>query len=218
MAVARRAAKIAMRATLVAGAAAAVALLTRDRVEEAVERALHAEVEAAAEAAQRAASSQERSPTAPMETPPATIAEASREPPSPRLATRALTTAVGARARPATASSAREGASRDGAVHVTRAEIEQAVAARLSGASTRLVRDEDGHPIGLALRSVGALGRFGVQVGDVLVSAGGYPLRTPEEALGALGALKDAHRVVFVLRRGDAPYALTLEVEGDTSQ
>ena len=98
---------------------------------------------------------------------------------------------------------------------VTRAEVEDAIATKCHGVRASLVRDGDGAPIGLALHRVGALARFGVSEGDVVIAANGHPLRTPDEALAALGALKDASRVSVALRRGDATYVVTVEVAGD---
>jgi hypothetical protein len=100
-------------------------------------------------------------------------------------------------------------------LRVTRAEVDAAIASKAFGARTKLARDESGKPVGLALFGTGGLSRFGVQDGDVLVSANGYPLRTPEEAFAAVGALKDATRVTVVLRRGVGSYALTAEVAAE---
>jgi hypothetical protein len=98
---------------------------------------------------------------------------------------------------------------------ITRAELDAALASKCSGARTKLARDESGKPVGLALYATGALARFGVQDGDVLVSANGYPLRTPEDAFTAVAELKDATRVTVVLRRGSASYALTAELASE---
>jgi len=97
-------------------------------------------------------------------------------------------------------------------LRVTRAEVDAAIASKAFGAKTKLARDESGKLVGLALFGTGGLARFGVQDGDVLVSANGYPLRTPEEAFAAVGALKDATRVTVVLRRGAGSYALSAEL------
>ncbi len=95
---------------------------------------------------------------------------------------------------------------------VTRAEVEAAIANRLGGARTKLVRDEDGAVVGLAVFGAGPLARFGVVDGDILVSANGYSLRTPSDALAALGALRDATKITVVFRRGDARYALSADI------
>jgi hypothetical protein len=95
---------------------------------------------------------------------------------------------------------------------ITRKQVEDAIASRLDGARAALVRDEAGHPLGLRLSGVGRLAPYGVRDGDVLVSANGMPLRTPEESLAALGKLQDAKRVVVVLRRGSATYAIPVEL------
>ena len=97
-------------------------------------------------------------------------------------------------------------------LRVTRAEVEAAIAAKVYGARTKLARDEQGKTVGLALYGTGALARLGIHDGDVLVSANGHSLRTPEDALGAVAALKDATRITVVLRRGDGSYALTVDV------
>ena len=75
-----------------------------------------------------------------------------------------------------------------------------------------MVRNEAGQPIGLRLTGVGRLAPYGVRDGDVLISANGLPLRTPEESLAALGKLQDAKRVVVVLGRGTATYAVPIEL------
>lgn len=97
-------------------------------------------------------------------------------------------------------------------LRVTQAELDEALASRCGGASTRPIRDEHGKVIGLALHGVGKLGKFGVQDGDRLVSANGLPLRTPDEALAALGALQHETKVVFVLQRGDTKIAIAVEL------
>jgi len=97
-------------------------------------------------------------------------------------------------------------------LRVTQAELDEALASRCGGASTRPVRDAQGKVVGLALHGVGTLGKFGVQDGDRLVSANGLPLRTPDEALAALGALQHETKVVFVLQRGDAKIAIAVEL------
>ncbi len=96
---------------------------------------------------------------------------------------------------------------------ITRAELEDAIATRLSGAQVSVVRDDGGHPLGLALHGVGVLSRFGIQSGDVLLRANGLPLRTGDEALAALGALQAAKRVTVSLRRGTTPYSVTVDLE-----
>ena len=98
------------------------------------------------------------------------------------------------------------------ALTVTRVEVEDAIATKCHGVKATLMRDENGAPIGLALHRVGPLARFGVAEGDVLVAANGQSLRTPDEALAALGAMKDATRVSVALRRGNATYVVTVQV------
>jgi hypothetical protein len=96
---------------------------------------------------------------------------------------------------------------------ITRADVEAAVADRMGGASTTLARDEDGQPVGLALHGVSRLARFGVRDGDVLVSANGMPLRTPDEGLRALGALEHAREVTVGFRRGEGSFYVHVAVE-----
>ena len=83
---------------------------------------------------------------------------------------------------------------------------------RLDGARAALVRDDAGHPVGLRLTGVGKLAPFGVHDGDILISANGFPLRTSDEALAALGKLQDAKRVIVSLRRGAATYSVPVEL------
>lgn len=97
-------------------------------------------------------------------------------------------------------------------VRVTQAELDEALAGRCGGASTRPVRDDAGKVVGLSLSSVGTLGRYGLLSGDRLVSANGLPLRTADEALAALGALQHVTRVVFVFQRGDTKFSVTVEL------
>jgi hypothetical protein len=95
---------------------------------------------------------------------------------------------------------------------ITRKQLEDAVATRLDGARAMLVRDNAGQPIGLRLSGVGRLAPYGVHDGDVLVGANGMPLRTPDEALAALGKLQDVKHVVVVLRRGNATYSVPIDL------
>ena len=93
---------------------------------------------------------------------------------------------------------------------VTPVELDEALKTRLGGATTRPIRDDAGRVVGLSLHGVSRLARFGVAEGDRLVSANGLSLRTPDEALAALGALQHEKRVTFVLARGTARYAVTV--------
>lgn len=95
---------------------------------------------------------------------------------------------------------------------ISRKQLEDAIATRLDGARAALVRDDEGHPIGLRLTGVGRLAPYGVHDGDVLVAANGMPLRTPDEALAVLGKLQDAKHVVVVLRRGSANYSVPIDL------
>lgn len=96
---------------------------------------------------------------------------------------------------------------------VTRKELEDAIASRVGGANAVLVRDADGKPAGLRLSGVGRLAPFGVAEGDVLVAANGLPLRNADEALAALGALKDAKHVTVTLRRGAGTYSVPIDLD-----
>ncbi len=95
---------------------------------------------------------------------------------------------------------------------VTQAELDDALSSRLGGATTRPIRDEAGRVIGLSVHGVSRLAKFGVVDGDRLVSANGLSLRTPDEALAALGALQHEKRVTFTLARGSSRYTVTVEL------
>lgn len=194
--------RVLARLILVTGAAAAFALAVRDPAASRVARALDAPVRALADAASKL------SPR--VDAPPPTAAprgDLALPPPAPSTSS----SSFGA---PTTPSAAKKAAKAAPAKpwRVTRKEIEDAIATRVSGAKAVLVRDPDGKPAGLRLGGVARLAPFGVQEGDVLMSANGLPLRTPDEALAALGSLKDASRVVVVLRRGQGTYAVALEL------
>jgi len=111
--------------------------------------------------------------------------------------------------------------SKAGPAHVSRAEVEEAITSKLGGATAKLARDPEGHPIGLKIAGAGTAARFGVHEGDVLVAANGYPLRSAEEGFAALGAifpdggksLSKPTRVVFTFKRGDGWYSVPLEVD-----
>lgn len=185
--------RVLVRLILLAGVAAAVALVIRDSVATRVARALEEPVSevlalipvvrhAAPPPVQPAVVAPARVAAAPVVITPRTIKPAAKKPSTP-------------------------------AVHlVTRKDVESAMETRLSGLRAVLVRDDAGKPLGLRLNGVSRLASFGVQDGDVLVSANGYPLRTADECATAVGALKDFKRVTFVLRRGDSGYAVTLEL------
>jgi S1-C subfamily serine protease len=95
---------------------------------------------------------------------------------------------------------------------VTRSEIDDAIAHKLDGASAKLVRDGDGAPIGLAIQRPGRLARLGVATGDVLYAANGVRIRTPDEGLAALAQLEKAAQVVVTFHRGDASYAIVVDI------
>jgi hypothetical protein len=153
---------------------------------------------------------------APLPPPPALVASAIAET-SPSAAPKETTTTPITNAKKITTT---DKASKKGSAPlvVTRAEVEDAIATKCHGVRATLVRDDGGAPIGLALHRVGPLARFGVAEGDVLVAANGQSLRTPDEALAALGAMKDATRVSVALRRGDAIYVITVQVADDPGQ
>jgi hypothetical protein len=106
----------------------------------------------------------------------------------------------------------KKGTAKPSAQTITRKQLEEAIASRLDGARATLVRDDAGHAVGLRLTGVAPLAPYGVHDGDVLVSANGMPLRTPDESLAALGKLQDVKRVVVVLRRGNASYSIPIEL------
>jgi hypothetical protein len=96
--------------------------------------------------------------------------------------------------------------------HVTRAEIDDAIAHELDGASAKLVRDGEGAPIGLAIQRPGRLARLGVASGDVLFAANGVRIRTADEGLAALAQLEKATKVVVTFRRGEGSYSIVVDV------
>jgi S1-C subfamily serine protease len=185
--------KIAVRLILIAGAAAVIALLIRDRLATRVARAI-------VEPTRKLAA------LAPTIAPVAVSVVAPPAPPPPEpsashlpILPKPIVKHPHAKAAPSTH-------------HVTRKDVEDAIATKLNGANAVLVRDAEGRPLGLKLTGVSRLAQFGVQDGDVLTSANGYPLRTADESAAALGALKDAKKVTFVLRRGDKSYAVPIEL------
>ncbi|GAC1530793.1 MAG: hypothetical protein NVS3B10_26670 [Polyangiales bacterium] len=207
-------ARVGVRLLLLAGAAATTTLLARSALERKVDRRVDDAIGALA-ALTRALPAPHDVDTSPALPPmPAslasaiasTIASSAADPPTPPPPPGPTAGPKRPTPRPA----AERG---PGAVAVSRAEVDAAIASRCGGVRATPARDDDGVPIGFALRNVGALARFGVQEGDVLVAAAGHALRTPDEAFAALGALKDAQRVTFVLRRGGATYGVTLALE-----
>src|SRR5207245_2514347 len=86
---------------------------------------------------------------------------------------------------------------RAGSVVVRQSEIDDAIASGMKGASVHVARDPNGAPVGLAIDAAPPLlTRYGIRAGDVLLSANGMPLRTPDEALAALGTLQRTTKVV----------------------
>lgn len=195
---------VALRSTLVAGAAAAVALLTRGNVEDALAARAGPLVHALAAVAHRlptphvAQLSFSLLPAPPIDRPSASeVPSIAARGPIPKSKSHLARASSSAPTAPP---------------HVTRQEVEEAIENRLGGARCKLARDDSGAPIGLAVYSVGRLSRFGVREGDLLVAANGLPLRTPNEALAALASLKDAHRVTVTMRHGDAPYTIAVDI------
>lgn len=208
--------RVGVRLLLLAGAAATTTLLARSALERKVGRRVDDAIGALA-ALTRALPAPREVDTSPALPPmPAslasaiasTIASSAADPPTVPTAPPAPPTA--GPKRPPPRPSAERGPR---SVPVSRAEVDAAIANKCGGVRATPARDDDGVPIGFALRNVGALARFGVQEGDVLVAAAGHALRTPDEAFAALGALKDADRVTFVLRRGGATYGVTLALD-----
>ncbi len=188
--------KVATRLILLAGAAAVIALLLRDALATRIARTL---VEPA-----RALAALTPSARAVAPAPSPTIL--------PLLPTPSAPVVPPPPAKPLAKPAAPKPSASVKAHVVTRKEVEDAIANRLSGANAVLVKGADGKPLGLRLSGVSRLAPFGVQEGDILVSANGLPLRTADEAIAALGALKDEKHVVFSLRRGDIAYSVPLDL------
>jgi membrane-associated protease RseP (regulator of RpoE activity) len=189
--------RVLARLVLLAGAAALVALLVRDAVATRVARALAGPVRALVALAPRIRIAVAAAPSGTI----LPLLPQHELPHVPLLPTPIAPKRVAAHAAPAKR-------------HVvTRKEVEEAIATRLSGANAVLVKDEDGKPLGLRLTGVGRLAPFGVRDGDILVAANGLPLRTADEAISALGALKDSKHVTVTLRRGAGSYSVPLDLE-----
>lgn len=194
-----------IRLLLLAGAAATAALLVRGPLAARIGRTIDAPVH------ELAAAAQSLRPAPPLlkilprhDAPPRAIV--------PMLPTPGEPSPPSAKGGGVPAAAAKPMPSAPKAHVVTRAELDDALANRLSGARAVLVRDEAGRPAGLALHGVAPLARFGVRDGDVLVSANGLSLRSPDEALAALGSLEHAKRVVVTLRRGGLAYSVPVEL------
>jgi hypothetical protein len=206
-------ARVTLRATLVAGAAAMTALASRGSI---ADRVAARVVPAVGRMATRAPSlvREEPPPPPPLTTqplpPPPNVPLAPPLPPSaapkPSVAKSSAPTSAKTTAGPA---------------HVSRAEVETAIGTKLGGASAKLARDSEGHPLGLELQGVGTAARFGVREGDILVAANGHPLRNAEEGFAALGAIfpdggkrpTGPTHVVFTFKRGAAWYSVPVEVD-----
>lgn len=193
--------KVAVRLVLLAGLAATLALLIRDRLASRVARAI---VEPTRALVALAPSVHVINVAAPSSEPP--------PPPQPSSTLPILPILPKPIAKPKHPKAAASAHLVTRVTRVTRKEVEDAIASRAGGANAVLVRDSDGKPLGLKLTGVSRLAAFGVQDGDVLTSANGYPLRTADESAAALGALKDARKVTFTLRRGDKSYAVPIEL------
>lgn len=193
--------RVGVRVLLLSGAAAALALVTRDRlaarVTPLVDRPVHALAFAAREIIPRV-----RPTSAPLAPQPFV-------PPVESPRAQVVLAKPAGKAKPATKGAPQTTTS---ITRITRKELESAIANGLPGASAVLVKDDDGKPAGLRLAGVGKLAPFGIHDGDVLVSANGLPLRSADEALAALGGLKDAHHVVVVLRRGTSAYSVPVDL------
>lgn len=193
---------VGVRVLLLSGAAAALALVCRDPLARRLSPAVDGPVHLLARATRVIAPRDPPSPPPPAGPAPFVLP---RE--SPPVAPPAL-------AKPTPTPHAKPKAALPGApggTRITRKELETTIANGLPGASAVLVKDEDGKPAGLRLAGVSRLAPFGVHDGDVLVSANGLPLRNADEALAALGALKDARHVVVVFRRGAGAYSVPVD-------
>ncbi|MCC7534998.1 MAG: hypothetical protein IT379_02225 [Deltaproteobacteria bacterium] len=74
---------------------------------------------------------------------------------------------------------------------------------------------ENGRTIGVRLvgvRTSAVLGALGFEDGDVIRAVNGYPVATPDEALRAYAALRDAPRLTVALDRAGAPMTLDFHV------
>ncbi|GAC1352811.1 MAG: hypothetical protein NVSMB1_19440 [Polyangiales bacterium] len=98
-------------------------------------------------------------------------------------------------------------------MHFTHEEVEHAMETHLGGATATVSRGADQRPIGLMLHG-GNLSHYGIHDGDILVGVNGMPVRTADEALAAVGALKAERHVVFTLLRGDRPFAIPVDIDG----
>ena len=194
--------RLGVRVLLLSGAAAALALFARDPLARRVVALVDRPARVLAVAAREIA--------------PKPVAPAPAVAPAPFVLPRAsgpVTEVIGApSSKPAVVGPAKPKSTGPHAPRtITRKELEGAIANGLPGASAVSVKDEDGKPAGLRLAGVSRLAPFGVHDGDVLVSANGLPVRNADEALAALGALKDAHHVVVVFRRGAGAFSVPVD-------
>jgi hypothetical protein len=95
---------------------------------------------------------------------------------------------------------------------LSRAEIRDVIAAGGAGIRVAPVRNGAGAIEGYALRQVGGLSRYGLAEGDLVLRANGAPVRNADEALAALGAAERAGRADLVLVRGGAQIALSFDL------
>jgi len=189
--------RVGVRLLLLSGAAASLALATRDRLAASVVRRLDKPVHAIALAAREIAPRPRATTSVPGTPQPFEPFVLPAE--SPRAVVVVPKTSAVAKHKPNPTPVQHT---------ITKKQLDDAIEHRLGGATAVLVKGDDGKPAGLKLGGVSQLASFGIRDGDVLVSANGLPLRNANEALAALGALKDATRVVVVLRRGSLEYSV----------
>jgi len=189
---------VVVRLVLLAGGAAALSLMVREPLARAVAARMASPVIELAEVSRRIASRAAMLPLLPTASAPIVPMLPSSSPHVPIIPVPLHHKQA---AKPASSS-----------VTLTRKQIDDAVASRVGGARAALVRDDAGHAIGLRLSHVGPLAAYGIHEGDILTSANGLPLRTPDEALAALGKLQDARHVVVAFRRGATAYTIPVDL------
>jgi hypothetical protein len=202
----KRGGRVLVRLALLAVAAAACAALAQGVMVNHVAPtigALLAQLPPAPAATESVAEAAADSASAPAPAPAPAAASAPAPAPAPSLLPRIVA------ARPIASASARPVGSMP---HLSRGEIDDAIAHKLDGASAKLVRDGGGAPIGLAIQRPGRLARLGVATGDVLYTANGVRIRTPDEGLAALAQLEKSEHVVVTFHRGDASYAIVVDI------
>ncbi len=101
---------------------------------------------------------------------------------------------------------------------MTRALVNKILANPMTaGRQARVVPSiKNGQPDGFklyAIRRGSIFARLGFENGDLIRSVNGKPLTTPDKALEAYVALKDAKRIEVAIGRNDQPMSLLIEIE-----